>query len=132
MPLHLGQRLRRILNVEDARAFQLFNSFKEGDQLLGRIPDQAGIRKTEVAAIQRRQWITEGALAEFQLFEETGKMVEVLDQPAEGDACGGWDTQFTKNLVGAAYFSAHVRESTVALMDRRVMCVNREDHAGEA
>src|SRR4029078_4477371 len=61
VPLHFAERFAGIDHGKPARALDLFDLFKDRDQLLCRVADQAGLAETEVARTQGGERVTECA-----------------------------------------------------------------------
>jgi len=132
MPLHFGQRFRRIDNREIAAAFHLFDFFEDLQKFTLRVIDQPAVAKAEIAAGQRSQRITERAAFEAQGFKKCREPVIIVNQPARRDAGGGLDAGRMEEFVGAFDFRAVIRQAAVLLVFGNIVRVNGHDHAAQA
>ena len=131
MPLHLVQRLHRIHHRKAAVPLHPLDVLEQRNQLVPVEIHQPAVAETQVAALQRRQRITERAARETHRLQKIRQLLVILDQPARRDARRRLDAHRLEILVRPLDLAAHIRQPTVLLMLRHIMRIDRHDHAGQ-
>ena len=93
---------------------------------------EAAVAKTQIAARQRGQRITERAAFESECFEKFRQFFVIFNQPARCDARRGLDADGMEKFIGLLDFFANVRQAAIFFVGVDVVCVNGHDDAGQA
>src|SRR6266545_3004552 len=80
MPLHLGERFRRVHDRITAPLFHLFDLFKNLNEFVGPVTDETRIAEAEIARRQGGERITEGAAFESQPAQEGRQLAIIVNQ----------------------------------------------------
>lgn len=131
MALHLRERFRGVHHRITAVVFHPLDLLEQFDELGRRIIHQAAVAEAQIAALQVRQRIAEGAAREPECFQEGRQLFVIINQAAGRDAGRGLNAGAVEKFVRFLNLLADIRQTAVFLVFRDVMRVNGHDDAAQ-